>query len=208
MKNLTRSLLTALFTVGIASTALFASEASRARAKAATPAAAAGAAAQAAAQGTKDNPGFDIINRTSGPITIRVVNGDTASLGKAVVKPAKTLLGVTTTANNESAQIDINKPTLLIVWDKAISNPANEIFSGSSSTQGIGTADFFGNWTIMPKPSYIYHFKPGKSIYVSLEKGGELRPQEGKAKGLLGKTQAGYPLANVVPKADIFRYQG
>ncbi|MBA2307282.1 hypothetical protein H0W26_04080 [Candidatus Dependentiae bacterium] len=197
MKTITSSLLMTALIVGTAYhvPSLKASSTAPARPATAAPAPAS----------TKRDPGFDIINKTGSPVTIRVVNGDTAPLGKAVVQPARTILGKTLAAHNQSAQIDTNQPTLLVVWDKALTNPESSIATVGAGISGEGTPNYFNNWTIFPRPSYIYHFKPGKSIYVTLDKGGSLRPQTGPGKG---KTEAGYPLANALKTDDIMRYKG
>ncbi|MBA3751835.1 hypothetical protein H0X06_03510 [Candidatus Dependentiae bacterium] len=154
------------------------------------------------------DPGFDLINKTGKPVTIRVVNGDQASIEKAIVEPAKTLLGKTLKANSKNAPLDISQPTMLIVWDKAMNNPKDEILTVGVGIADAGTEKFFYNWTIKPKPNFVYHFKPGKSIYVTLDKNGELRPQSGPLKGITGKTEAGFPLKNIVKKDEILRYKG
>ena len=158
--------------------------------------------------GTKKNPGFDLINKTGSSVAIRVINGDSAPIRYTLVKPALTLLGKTLSANNQSALIDINQPTLLVVWNKAISEPDKNIYTVGAALKGEGTARYFNRWIITPTPTYVYHFKPGKSIYVTLDKGGELRPQTGPSSGSTGKTDAGYPLANEVKQDDIIKYTG
>ena len=157
--------------------------------------------------GSKENPGFDIINKTGKEVSIRVVNGDTISIPYAVVKPAQTILGKTASARNQNASIDTNQPTLLVVWDTAISDPKKDIYTGGVGITGEGTPAYFNNWLIVPKPAYIYHFKLGKSIYVTLDKNGQLKPQTGPSRGTTGKTEAGYPLANEVEQTDIMSYK-
>ena len=154
--------------------------------------------------GPKGNPGFDIVNKSGHPITIRLVNGDEATLPKAVVRPS----GFFKKDQNQSAQIDINKPTLLIIWNKEITNPKENIYSVAVGEQGVGTHRFFNNWTINPGPEYIYHFKPGKSIYVTFGKDEKLTPQTGSLKSFKKKTTAGYPLTNILTKDDIIPYGG
>lgn len=150
------------------------------------------------------NPGFDIINKSGGPITILVNNGY-KNIKKVIVKTATTLFGKTLSANNVSVPIDINEPTLLVVYEGAYNNPI-EPFRARGGDEG--TQKFFFDWLIVgPKATnYLYHFKPGKDIYVTLHKGGSLDPQTGPQGGSKGVTEAGYPLQNRVSPSDIIKF--
>jgi len=146
-------------------------------------------------------PGFDIVNKTGKPITVLVNNGY-KNIKQVVVKPATTILGKTISANNASVPIDINEPTLFVVYEGAITNKI-ELFRPRGGDEG--TNKFFFDWSIVPKPKYVYHFKLGKKIYVTLHNNGELNPQTGPRGGATGKTEAGYSLMNVVSQSDIMR---
>ena len=100
--------------------------------------------------------------------------------------------------------IDVNEPTLLVVYEGAISNKI-EPFRPRGGDEG--TPAFFYDWMISgPKvKQYVYHFKPGKDIYVTLHNNGALNPQTGPKGGATGKTEAGYPLANEVSQSDIMQ---
>jgi hypothetical protein len=156
------------------------------------------------AAGAAAGPGFDIINKSGGPITILVNNGY-KNIKKIVVKPATTIFGKTLSAHNVSADIDINEPTLLVVYEGAFTNPI-EPFRGRGGDEG--TQKFFFDWMIVgPKATnYMYHFKPGKNVYVTLHKKGELNPQTGPKGGSTGKTEAGYSLHNIVSQGDIIKF--
>jgi hypothetical protein len=154
--------------------------------------------------GPAGNPGFDIINKSGKPITILVNNGY-KNIKKVVVHPAKTLFGKTLSANNVSASIDINEPTLFVVYEGALTN-AIEPFRARGGDEG--TPAFFYDWMINgPKAKhYMYHFKPGKTIYVTLHGNGALNPQTGPKSGKTGKTEAGYPLTDNVTQSDIMQF--
>jgi len=152
---------------------------------------------------SSNDPGFDILNKTGNTVYIRLINGDNAPIRHAAVEPAKMFLGSTVVTNNKSAQIDLKEPTILIVWDKKIRDP-NDIISTKLGSKGEGTSQYLANWNIAPAPAFLYHFKPGKSIYVTLDPGGGLRPQSGRF--LTGKTEAGYPKTNILEPSDIIRY--
>jgi hypothetical protein len=162
----------------------------------------AGIAVAAAAPAPAGEPGFDMMNKTGKPVTILVNNGY-KNIVKAVVKPATTLLGKTITANDVTAAIDINEPTLLVVYEGAFPNNGIEPFRPRGGDEG--TQKFFFDWMITgPKAKhYLYHFTPGKKIYVSLDNNGALRPQQGSGSG---KTATGYSLDNVVAPSNIIKF--
>lgn len=162
---------------------------------------------------TKD-PGFDIINKTGKPITIRLINDldrEKAVIEKAIVQPAElNSRGKTIAANSKHAQIDITKPTLLIVYRGVDSSKTEKhmlSINASPNMKGIGTEGFFNNWQIEPRPDNVYHFKPNKTIYVTVHENGDLDPQTGPAGGWWGVTEDGYPTGNNVKKDDIIRYK-
>lgn len=154
--------------------------------------------------GTPANPGFDIINKSGKPITVLINNGY-KNVKQAIVQPASTFFGKTLSANNVSANIDTSEPTLLVVYEGALSNKI-EPFRARGGDEF--TSAFFYDWMITgPKSKhYMYHFKPGKDIYVTLHSNGNLNPQSGPGGGKTGKTEAGYPLANKVSQSDIMRF--
>ena len=154
--------------------------------------------------GTPANPGFDIINKSGTPVTILINNGY-KNVKQVVVQKASTIFGKTISANNVSAMINPNEPTLLVVYEGALSNKI-EPFRARGGDEG--TPAFFYDWLVNgPKSKhYMYHFKPGKDIYVTLHKDGALNPQTGPKGGATGKTEAGYPLANEVSQSDIMRF--
>jgi hypothetical protein len=155
-----------------------------------------------AAPAAPEGPGFDIMNKSGGPVTILVNNGY-KNIVKAVVKPASTIFGKTLSANDVSASIDINQPTLLVVYEGSFPNNEIEPFRARGGDEGKQA--FFFDWTIYgPKTNYnLYHFAPGKKIYVSLHKNGKLDPQKGSGDG---KTAVGYSLDNNVTPADIITF--
>lgn len=157
-----------------------------------------------AVPGTPANPGFDIINKSGKPVTILVNNGY-KNIKQAVVQKASSIFGKTLSANNVSATIDPSEPTLLVIYEGAITNKI-EPFRPRGGDEG--TSAFFYDWTVYgPKtPHYMYHFKPGKDIYVTLHDNGNLNPQTGPKGGKTGNTEAGYPLANKVSQSDIMRF--
>ena len=64
-----------------------------------------------------------------------------------------------------------------------------------------------GSWGhIKPSEGSIvrrYTFTPGKTVYVRVDRNGNLGPQTGPYGGLTGKTRSGYPLENNVKKDDV-----
>ncbi|MBA3751200.1 hypothetical protein H0X06_00140 [Candidatus Dependentiae bacterium] len=183
MKKLTQSLLALSFFIGMAFNA------------------------SASQVGTEKNPGFDIINRTENAIRIYMVNATGGPLGNefdASVDPARTVLGKTILDNDYSQRIAIDKPTVLFIWAKKSPGVIGAVPPSRAAASGAGTESYFEGWQVVgpEEPSFIYHFKPGKSIYVALDKEG-LRPQSNDK----GVTEAGYPDANIVSKNDIIRYK-
>jgi len=150
------------------------------------------------------DPGFNIINKFGKPITI-LINNDYKNIKQAVVQKAITIFGKTISANSVSAIIDVNKPTLLVIYEGVLTNKI-EPFRPRSGDEG--TPAFFYDWTIYgPKiKHYVYHFKPNKKIYVTLHSNGALNPQTGPSRGTTGKTEAGYPLMNIVSQSDIMHF--
>ena len=155
-----------------------------------------------AAGAAAGEPGFDMMNKTGKPVTVLVNNGY-KNIVKAVIQPASTLLGKTLKANDLTANIDVNEPTLLIVYEGA--HPNNEIEPFRARGGDEGTQQFFFDWSIHgPKvKNYLFHFVPGKKIYVTLDNNGALRPQQGAGKG---KTATGYSLDNAVTASDIIKF--
>ena len=149
-------------------------------------------------------PGFDIINKTGKPVTILVNNGY-KNVEQVIVKPASTIFDKTMSANNVSVPVDINEPTLLVVYEGALTNKI-EPFRARGGDEG--TQAFFYDWMITgPKSkNYMYHFVPGKKMYVTLHNNGNLNPQTGPKGGSTGKTEAGYSLDNVVKQSDIIKF--
>lgn len=158
-----------------------------------------------AAPAAPAGPGFDIINKSGGPITILVNNGY-KNIAKGVVKTATTIFGKTLSANNFSASININEPTLLVVYEGSF--PKNEMEPFRARGGDEGKQAFFFDWTIYgPKTKYyLYHFTPGKDIYVTLHANGKLNPQTGPKGGSTGKTEAGYSLENRVSQDNIIKF--
>ncbi|HLW73223.1 MAG TPA: hypothetical protein VKR54_04185 [Candidatus Babeliales bacterium] len=155
------------------------------------------------AAGPASEPGFDFINKSGKTLTILVNNGYKNIL-QAVVKPAVTVFGKVITANNVSATIDINEPTLLVVYEGAYTTKV-EPFRPRGGDEG--TPAFFYDWMVHgPKAkTYMYTFKLGKKAYVTLHENGNLNPQSGPRSGATGKTDAGYSLENEVSQSDIMR---
>jgi len=156
------------------------------------------------AQAAAAEPGFDIINKSGGPITILVNNGY-KNIKKVVVRPASTILGKTLSANNVSATIDVNEPTLLVVYEGAYTNPI-EPFRARGGDEGTQQFSFDWMFTGPEAKNYMYHFTPGKKIYVTLHKAGNLNPQTGPKGGKTGKTEAGYSLMGNVSQGDIIKF--
>lgn len=157
-----------------------------------------------AAPAPANEPGFDFINKSGKTLTILVNNGYKNIL-QAVVKPATTIFGKVITANNVSATIDINEPTLLVVYEGAFPNIKVEPFRPRGGDEG--TPAFFYDWMVHgPKTkTYMYTFKLGKKAYVTLHEKGNLNPQTGPSSGAKGVTDAGYSLQNEVSQSDIMR---
>jgi hypothetical protein len=91
------------------------------------------------------------------------------------------------------------------VYEGAFTNPI-EPFRARGGDEG--TQKFFFDWMISgPKAkNYMYHFTPGKKVYVTLHKAGNLNPQTGPKGGKTGKTEAGYSLGGNVSQGDIIKF--
>lgn len=133
--------------------------------------------------------GFEFENDTNHSVWIAVQN-NTSGLNPIEVKP-HSLKNEITGANNVQQKINIKKSTKLIIW---FDNPGSEV-SASKSILGL-----FGATKITPEPNLIYTFKPGKTIYVTLDKHYNLVPSQA-IEGSIA-TETGLSLENNV-QSDI-----
>lgn len=88
--------------------------------------------------------------------------------------------------------LDIDNETTLALW-----------FSPPKDFEPKGMFSFNKNFAFSPDPDKVYTFTKGKTIYVTLDSSGLLRPEASTPKSLWRKTTSGLSLKKNIEAKDI-----
>lgn len=144
--------------------------------------------------------GFELVNRSSQPVWASIINGDPISSPDGSIRIDDAIeVGAAGTKNSTLQQkIDLSKTTKLALW---LNDPRDTIMYHKATLQDK-TAGKPASYFI-PTPHAAFSFPVNKTIYISWDKIGAIRPQKGPLKGLMKKTESNLSLENNISEDEI-----
>ncbi len=164
-----------------------------------------------------EGPGFEVVNKSPDDVWIALANAKVSGKAKEIALLGKKVPSIIKAGKRIEVPANINwqGDTVLYVWPKDPGKVTIETGYKKDMLLYRDNHDYRQETpALKPYAPFMFGFDRkylAKTIYLTLEKDPQgnirIRPQTGKWKGFLGKTQSGYDLGDNIKKENIFNIE-